>query len=626
MSCSERKRSIADHDRLKHSEGICEKIARLETELQQLGIRRNQFYEALMAFFEALMARRASWQPKESFESPLSVSDRKLEQLNRERDDILGQIRKMTGKPEYSSERKQLFALYMDLQSQQNVLLEEQGDSGVQQQKEYALELEREKRNFQEELECMVQLISDLVVEVQLPGRGPTTDEPTPEPTTSRSTPVEARNDDVLKGKDVQGAVSDSTGHDEQDEQPADPPASEDASATGATPDDDSCESSITVAAETVTEIQEEEPEEPRQDRPGKRKYPSTKRNRGETGPKKRKGAGKLTLEEETKYHFANNPQINGERKIQFSRLSLSANKLPPCKVVQHPRKPDEFYILHCSDHDAWFVTDPFSKAQSHFEESHFEDKHRSSQIVSAELLIDTFGIRVLDCTKEMVNRHNSLVAARLESQAQHAEKKQEAEETHAQLQSNQSGAGGLPQDTTSASNIQPQFPPARRSSRNISTGSGPFTRSQERQLIRPVVGKIYRARWSGIEHALVILPLGSFKAIGLDSHICSTGLLERSRLKCHDTDPETKDYIWSKGYEDGGPKEFERKYPVLYFDQPMSSFPRHACYDWVSNSDLRKFDIKDHPKVMFPKTVIQFIEDQKRIGCNINDDDYTGS
>ncbi|KAK8092691.1 fungal-specific transcription factor domain-containing protein [Apiospora kogelbergensis] len=118
--------------------------------------------------------------------------------------------------------------------------------------------------------------------------------------------------------------------------------------------------------------------------------------------------------------------------------------------------------------------------------------------------------------------------------------------------------------------------------------------------ITHPLEGKPYLGYWrSGSRgqgwHALVVLPLGRFDAIGLHGSLLETELA-KSIPACYDRQSAT-DLPWAEGYRDGERLVAKRRFPVMWFldDQtfPLRKdlmMPTPAWYNWLAASDLRPF------------------------------------
>jgi hypothetical protein len=121
-----------------------------------------------------------------------------------------------------------------------------------------------------------------------------------------------------------------------------------------------------------------------------------------------------------------------------------------------------------------------------------------------------------------------------------------------------------------------------------------------------PAVGELYLGSWhprgsqaSPTWFAVVVLPTGSFRKVGISGSISDTRLTDYIPV-CYKSDIKTRTIIgWADDYKDGGPRVAFRKFPVMYFedDQTMPSegnlqIPSPESLEWLPASRLRAFGV----------------------------------
>ncbi|KAK8118334.1 uncharacterized protein PG998_002960 [Apiospora kogelbergensis] len=132
---------------------------------------------------------------------------------------------------------------------------------------------------------------------------------------------------------------------------------------------------------------------------------------------------------------------------------------------------------------------------------------------------------------------------------------------------------------------------------------SRPTTRAEseerEREVItQPLEGKPYLGYWrSGSRgqgwYALIVLPLGSFSAIGLHGSFLETELT-KSVPACYERQNGAV-LQWAEGYRDGERLANKRQFPVMWFHDAQTfslckdlMIPDPVWYNWLQASDLR--------------------------------------
>jgi len=119
-----------------------------------------------------------------------------------------------------------------------------------------------------------------------------------------------------------------------------------------------------------------------------------------------------------------------------------------------------------------------------------------------------------------------------------------------------------------------------------------------------PTVGKLYRAWYRGKGfYAVLMLPLGSFETVGVVGNISNMDKQEKAPA-CYHRSGDGRILRWASGYEDGGPRVRERKFPVMYFEESanLSFQDDHSNHSlvvppslgWVAAKHLRPLDIND--------------------------------
>lgn len=228
--------------------------------------------------------------------------------------------------------------------------------------------------------------------------------------------------------------------------------------------------------------------------------------------------------------------------------------------IVEHPKGTDLWYIIRCQDCPRDFKDSPLRTAGAHLHSS----QHRC-QLRDATHVVENFGIRVLDCNKELAEKNNDV--ARL------AFRRQEDEALRAWKASEDSQAPRPPDDTAASG------------SRHGRRGGG--------DIVSPTPGQIYLGYWGKAKKSwpVLSLPTANLEDVGVPETLKSLGLLEKLP-PCYRYDTTTTALEWEEGFEDGGAKVAQRWFPVMFFDDGME-FPSESDVAWLAAKDLDVLDIE---------------------------------
>ena len=228
----------------------------------------------------------------------------------------------------------------------------------------------------------------------------------------------------------------------------------------------------------------------------------------------------------------------------------------------------DKQYIFRCDEHGMHFGDNPLQGASKHLA-GRLHNPH-NNRPRSHSRTVDVLGIQVPDSTEAERIQNNGGFKKALDE-------------------------GYVPRGNPQAARCQGQ--PREQTRPNVNhRGRGPRRRGGP--VVNPVPGGIYlfSSPTRGMVGVLV-LPRGclgdpSFAEIGLKDSLAETTLLSenepREVPKCYRTCPDTGRITgWEKGYEDGGDRAGERRYPVIDFDGNESS--RQVM--WCRARDLETYD-----------------------------------
>ncbi|CAH0055220.1 unnamed protein product [Clonostachys solani] len=214
------------------------------------------------------------------------------------------------------------------------------------------------------------------------------------------------------------------------------------------------------------------------------------------------------------------------------------------------PMISGRWWILRCEQCD-WHG---LSERPGSFHMEH----HPELRIDDLESAIETFGVLVRNCTRDLADTNNTHVRKVMQDRA------------------------------SEPSTARARHKNKRRKVVKISVSPRSFT---ERQLITdPSVGEMYLAGWSdGKLYGAVALPLGDFMArASIPGSMWDSGLLS-SVPRCYRVNKRARHFTWAEGYEDGGTNVGFRQFPLFYFDNPKVE---DGHVGWAYAHDLHPFDL----------------------------------
>lgn len=263
-------------------------------------------------------------------------------------------------------------------------------------------------------------------------------------------------------------------------------------------------------------------------------------------------------------------PRFASQRDIDFNEVYQNGHARYKHHIVEHEGR---FYILRCDECEMHFNDSPLKGAGRHLDSKKHGWMFRGHAVV-----VKVLGIEVLNCNRERQKTNNDEFKLALEAGYRVYRKPSSAR-----------ARGPQPQE---------QAQEESRQQANITNSRRRNRRATGEAVLDPVPGKIYLAFWRGLGRvAVIVLPRGcfgdpSFGEVGLDGSSLAedTDLLEKDVPECYRVSPETRKITgWQDGYEDGGEKVRERKYPVMYFDG-VDGFLKSSV-GWMSVGDLEEYD-----------------------------------
>lgn len=210
---------------------------------------------------------------------------------------------------------------------------------------------------------------------------------------------------------------------------------------------------------------------------------------------------------------------------------------------MQHPKVPGRWYILRYDKHDIDFGHKAFLRAGAHLSSAQHGRLSRDSEVV-----IEHFGTEVLNCDEDLAAMNNASGHTVLRKKRKHKR-------------------------------LSARMTQKRRK------------RAEYAPLADPSAGQLYRGLWGKAKKswAVLVLPTEDLGEVGLSGSMESLGLT-KAIPPCYIYDERTRAFSWAEGYEDGGPKTAERKFPVAYFN--ASGFPEKSTVGWLGAKDLATLDV----------------------------------
>lgn len=291
------------------------------------------------------------------------------------------------------------------------------------------------------------------------------------------------------------------------------------------------------------------------------------------------------------------NKAKNGKRRektgqtktIEFDEVFQGGQARYKHRILEHPEDSGDWYILRCDDHDVHFgFRAAFSAAR------HLHHRDHGLPYQGGADAIRELGIRVLSCDATKAKQNNDAFTSALKKGYQ-VYKGIHSEDLH---------------------NSQPP-PPARRGlrgrrERDCSSEDEEQVAQQVQRTLKPfdgitnpVAGNLYLGYWRSRNpsspscwHAVVVLPLGDFEAMGLSGSIFETRLIKGHIPFCYDSVKSTRTILgWAEGFKDGGPDVTKRKFPVMYFEDDQTTatdggllVPSPDSLAWLQAGWLRPF------------------------------------
>ncbi|KAI0553237.1 hypothetical protein F4679DRAFT_501316 [Xylaria curta] len=283
-------------------------------------------------------------------------------------------------------------------------------------------------------------------------------------------------------------------------------------------------------------------------------------------------------------------------RTITFDEVYQNGQAKHKDTIVEFPSHSGRWYILKCEEHKMRFGPRPLIGAAKHL-----NSQLHGSLYKGWAVAIEVLGYRVIDCTKELASLNNEVVRDAIAhgykpvsiSNPEHKIKRRRYLEKTSENASQGSDAAA-----TSISRKSPSSPPRKRYKAD--------SEDTTKIITNPKTFHVYYYFWKGekLLYPVMILAWDDQKPGGLEHDLAGTGLLNKDSNppNCYiykDTDSGKSKAIagWAPGFEDGGSKVNQRKFPAMFFD------PKQQV-SWVSANLLSKFPLftpnppkkKSHP------------------------------
>lgn len=215
--------------------------------------------------------------------------------------------------------------------------------------------------------------------------------------------------------------------------------------------------------------------------------------------------------------------------------------------IVEHPRGAGQWYVIRCQDCPRDFKNKPMVSAGSHLSSDVHDNQPRDAANV-----VGNFGIPVLECNEVLAEKNNAV--------ARQAFRKQEK--------------GPRPSDDTAAKD--------NKHGRRGTAG-----------IVSPIPGQIYLGYWSKAKNSwpVLLLPTANLEDVGVPGTLEGLGLL-KSLPTCYRYNTTTETLDWKEGFENGGGKVAQRRFPIMFFDDAFK-FPSESQVAWLPARDLEVLDLE---------------------------------
>ena len=214
---------------------------------------------------------------------------------------------------------------------------------------------------------------------------------------------------------------------------------------------------------------------------------------------------------------------------ISFAEVFQGGHPSNKFEIVESPLQDGTWYILHCKEHKLCFGGNGKQAAAAAAKHLGSDAHGGTGTFVQHYLAINQFGSQVYDCDAEKAEKNNSMV---------------------------------------------------KRSCADAGAFQG---------TINPIAGQPYITAYAGSRWVVMVLPTDDFAKVGVRGTFDSCTLAKKIP-RCYTRRSVDGRLGWAEGFEDGGPKVQERRFPVRYFNEE-----EHV--EWVSAEALKSCDLDDLEK-----------------------------
>ncbi|KAI0442674.1 hypothetical protein F4803DRAFT_350628 [Xylaria telfairii] len=284
--------------------------------------------------------------------------------------------------------------------------------------------------------------------------------------------------------------------------------------------------------------------------------------------------------------------ELGGLRTITFDEVYQNGQAEHKDTIVEFPPGSRQWYIVKCEEHGIRFGRRPLRGAAKHLNGRLHGCLERSSTVA-----MQVLGYRVIDCNEGLAALNNDVVNSAF-AHGYKPENNSNKKRSETTIKATQ-GASKISQEE--GGTLQAiAGKPASLSSGQQCKG---YRKHATKIITNPKPFHIYYCLWKAdhrrVHYPVMILAWDDQKPGGLEHDLVSTGLLDRNSdpPNCYiykDADSGKNKAIagWAPGFEDGGSRVTQRKFPAMFFD------PDQAV-SWVSAKLLSKFPLfkPDPPK-----------------------------
>ena len=248
------------------------------------------------------------------------------------------------------------------------------------------------------------------------------------------------------------------------------------------------------------------------------------------------------------------------KKTISFEEVYRDGKAEQKHAIVDYPPGKGDYYILKCDEHGVHFNANPLAGAAKHL-----HSIQHGNQTKERSKAVELLGYRVIDCDAAKAKLNNDAFNEAL----------QQGYKPMNLNQLTKSARQSMGLDLTGTPSSQKTSPVASHTI-SVSTPSSQIVAQDPAGLSRPFPGivdpspgELYLAYWVPDKklYAVILLPWGDLGRAGMRGTLASSGLMTKPP-KCYVVDRITNEIKgWATGFENGGPYERRREFPVMYFD-----------------------------------------------------------